>query len=62
MKSIKIDNHKESGHRFQILIDWLVSMFIDFDRFWSSIGIIDVLRPEKSTHTLSANQGKRKNI
>ena len=42
-KSIEIDNHKKASDRFlfPILIDWLVSITIDYDRFLSSIENID---------------------
>ena len=45
MKSIKIDDHKEPGHRFWSISDINRLITIDVYRFWSSIGIIDVLRP-----------------
>ena len=32
--------------RFPILLDWLVSITIDYNRFLSSIEIIDLLRPD----------------
>ena len=44
-KSIKIDNQKKVCDRFLIIVDWIVSTFIDNDRFLSTIGILDMLRP-----------------
>ena len=49
MKSIKIDNHREPGHRFWSISDINQLIIIDFYQFWSSIGIIDVLRPALRT-------------
>ena len=45
MKSIKIDNHKEPGQWFWSISDINRLIIIDVYRFWSGIGIIDVLRP-----------------